>query len=331
MDSRAPDSEAATDPAARPAGVPEVVAKIGDASITWDELFSEVGGDLVQADIARAEARQNALDQLVLQRLLEKEAEKRGLTVDALIQAEVQEKVTPPTEEEVRAFYEQNKSQMQGPVEVEGQRIAQFLYEKQAQAAFLALMTRLKEEAGGVETFLPRYRIEVAAKDGPRRGPEKAPVEIVEFSDFQCPYCSDAAETAKQLSERYGDKVSLVYRNFPLPMHGQAHRAAEASLCAKDQDKFWDYHDALFGDQKAWTDEDFVGYATAAGLDADAFRTCLTEGKHAEAVDSDIADGRKVGMSATPGFYVNGIPMQGSQPIEAFAEVIDAELARVTE
>jgi protein-disulfide isomerase len=130
------------------------------------------------------------------------------------------------------------------------------------------------------------------------------------------------------VKQKYGDKVSVVYRHFPLPMHKQAHRAAQAAQCAHEQDGFWKFHDALFADQKAWTDTDYAAYAKSAGLDADKLVACVESGRHAATVDADVKDGRNAGMGGTPGFYINGVVLTGAQPLPSFVDVIDAELAR---
>jgi protein-disulfide isomerase len=312
---------------ARPPEVPEVVAKVNGEDITWDQLYGEAAGALVQAESDLYQARAAALDNLIVERLVEAEAAERGLTGEALVRAEVEAKMTPPSEEEMAAFYQKNQAQMQGaPLEAVKPQIAQFLQQERAQETIRALVERLKAEAG-VETFMPRFRVDVAAEDSPRKGSAEAPIQIVEFSDFQCPYCTDAAETVRKVQEKYGDQVSVVYRHFPLPMHRQAGRAAEASQCANDQEKFWAYHDKLFADQKAWTDADLSGYAKDLELDVAAFDKCLADNKHKQTVEDDMADGQQAGMGGTPGFYVNGVVLAGARPLEDFVEVIDAELA----
>lgn len=309
-------------------GVPEVVAEIGGKPVTWNELWDKAAPELIEAEIAMHQARHDALQNLILERLIEAEAQKAGTPPEAWVQGQVSAAVVPPTDAEVTAFYEQNRARMQGSLEEMKPRIAEYLSQEQAGKAFRALVSKLEAD-NGVKKLLPRYRIDVAAEDSPRKGSVDAPIQIIEFSDFQCPYCSDAAATVKKVADKYGDKVSVVYRHFPLPMHTQAHRAAEASQCANDQGNFWKFHDALFADQKAWTDGDYESYAKTAELDVKKFKKCLEDNAHIATVDEDMADGRMVGMGGTPGFYVNGIVLSGSRPFEEFVEVIDSELARL--
>ena len=164
--------------------------------------------------------------------------------------------------------------------------------------------------------------------DSPRFGNPEAPVQIVEFSDFQCPYCTRGASTLDEVKEAYGDKVTVVYRHFPLSFHMEAYKAAQASECANDQSKFWEYHDLLFANQRALTEPDLVSYAEQLSLNMGDFTECLNSGKHAATVDEDMAEGAAVGMQGTPGFFINGRFLNGAQPFEAFKEIIDAELAR---
>jgi protein-disulfide isomerase len=303
-----------------------VVAEIGGKPITWNELYEVAASDLVAAEAALYEARAQALDGMIVQRVVEAEALKRGTTPEEMVRAEVESAAKPVTDADVSAFYEKNKGQMDGTLDQMKPQIQQYLEQQRSTDAIRALISRLESEAG-VKKFLPSFRVAVSPGDSPRHGSPDAPIQIVEFSDFQCPYCSQAAETVREVEKRYGDKVSVVYRHFPLPMHAQAHRAAEASQCANDQGGFWAFHDALFADQKAWTDDDLKGYAKSTGLDVKRFNKCLESGQHVATVDDDMAAGHRAGMGGTPGFYINGIVVSGSRPVEEFAEIIDRELA----
>jgi protein-disulfide isomerase len=314
-------------PAPRAAELPAVVAEVGGQPVTWDEVFQSSASDLIEAEIALDEARRNALESLIMQRLVEAEAQKQNTTAEALIQAEVA-KLPPPSDAEVSAFYEKNKAQMPGPLEQVKPQLVNYLQQQQAGEVIKTLVARLKSE-NAVKVMLPAYRVSVDAASGPRKGPASAPVQIVEFSDFQCPYCSAGAATIEQVVAKYGDKVSIAFRHFPLPMHPQAERAAQASMCANDQGGFWKFHDALFADRKAWTDDDFRDYAKKAKLDGKKFGDCLQKGQHADLVKRDMEAGEAVGMNGTPGFYINGIVLTGARPLEDFVQIIDAELARV--
>jgi protein-disulfide isomerase len=160
------------------------------------------------------------------------------------------------------------------------------------------------------------------------RGNPKAPVMIVEFSDYQCPYCHQVEPTVKDVLAKYGDKVSLAYRDLPLrQIHPQAQIAAEASRCAEEQGKFWEYHDQLFA-SSALDHDSLVKYARDLKLDDKQFDSCLTSDKYKSDIDQDQREGMGAGITGTPAFFINGVALSGAQGLNAFASVIDEELAR---
>src|SRR5436309_2842471 len=170
---------------------------------------------------------------------------------------------------------------------------------------------------------------EVGGEGAPFLGPVAAPVTIVEFSDFQCPFCKQVVPTLTQVRSRYGEKVKLVYRDFPIDgLHPQARKAAEAARCAQDQGKFWDYHDALFANAPKLSLEQLKAYAQQVGLDLPSFERCLASGAHAAAVQKSVDEGIRLGVTGTPAFFINGEFVSGAQPVESFARVIERELAR---
>jgi len=182
------------------------------------------------------------------------------------------------------------------------------------------------QKQANLKMDLPQPRVQVAA-EGPARGPKDAPVTIVEFSDFECPYCGAAHDTVEQVMSTYAGKVRLVYRQFPLSFHPHAAKAAEASLCAADQGKFWEYHEALFKNQKKLDLPDLKAHAGEVGLDTQKFGQCLDSGDKKKAVDADQQAGLAAGVGGTPAFFINGIFLNGAQPIDEFKKVIDGELA----
>ena len=179
-----------------------------------------------------------------------------------------------------------------------------------------------------VKILLEPYRVPVETGSAPSRGNPKAPVTILEFSDFQCPYCVRARPVVQRVREAYGDKVRFVFRHFPLDFHAQAQKAGEAAACAGEQDRFWEMHDLLWENASKLQVADLKAHAAGLGLDGAAFSTCLDSGRHEGLVERDLAAGQGYGVSGTPAFFVNGRPLVGAQPFEAFAKVIDDELAR---
>lgn len=175
---------------------------------------------------------------------------------------------------------------------------------------------------------LQRYEIPIEPDD-PILGPADAPITIVEFADFQCPYCVRHFEqTYPLLVEQYGDQVRFVFKNFPLnSIHPDADPAAQAAECAREQGMFWEYHDLLFGGTLGLGQAAYEGYAEQLGLDVAALNACLEEGRYAEAVNQDLALGQELGVSSTPTFFINGIALVGAYPFDTFASIIDYELA----
>lgn len=168
-------------------------------------------------------------------------------------------------------------------------------------------------------------RIEVSVDDDPSIGPSDASITIVEFSDFRCPFCARAKPTIAQILETYGDKIRFVYRDFPI-LGPESQKVAEASECADEQGKFWEYHDMLFANQQTLEDANLKQYAKDLGLDTTRFNDCLDSGKMTSEVESDIRDGRNYGVQGTPAFFINGILVSGAQPFSVFQQIIEEEL-----
>ena len=167
------------------------------------------------------------------------------------------------------------------------------------------------------------------SKSDPKRGADDAPITIVEFSDYQCPFCERFyQQTLPALFKEYGDKVRFVYKDFPLPMHPDAQKAAEAAHCAGEQGKYWEYHNTLFENQSSLGIESLKHYAKALNLDTSRFDACLDGGKQADKVKEDTKIGRSVSVNGTPTFFINGERLVGAQPIDAFKEKIDALLKK---
>jgi len=171
-------------------------------------------------------------------------------------------------------------------------------------------------------------KYEVKVGDAPVKGPASAPVTVVAFSDFQCPFCSRAVPTIHQLETEYGGKVKIVFKQFPLPFHDKAHLAAEAALAAHEQGKFWQMHDKLFANQQALDRPSLEKYAQEIGLNMNRFTAALDSGKFKDKVDSDAKEGAAVGATGTPTFFINGTRLVGAQPADKFKELIDAELKK---
>ena len=176
---------------------------------------------------------------------------------------------------------------------------------------------------------IPTGVVDVSADDDPVKGDPDAPVTIIEFSDFECPFCGRwYSSTLPQIEEQYikTGKVKLVYRDFPLSFHAQAQIAAEAAECADDQDKFWEMHDKIFENQPLLSEASLKQWAIEIGLDTGEFESCLSSGKHKSEIQNDLNEGQQYGVTGTPGFFVNGKLLVGAQPFSVFQQAIDAEL-----
>lgn len=328
----APQETAA--PAATPATSQDsatVVARVAGAPITAGDLDAWIRDDLFArefADKGRAEVfeiRSDALERMIDERLLEAEAKQRGVGVEQVL-AQQLTNLAEIQDADVRSFYEENKSRMgSATFEQIAPRIRRFLEEREAGEARQEFVRSLREKAK-VAVELAAPRIEVAA-DGPSRGAENAPVTIVEFSDYQCPFCKRAEPVIDEILAKYPDRVRVVYRHFPLDqIHPRARPAAEASLCAGEQGKFWEFHEKLFSGE-GLEEADLVAYAEAVGLDKAKFEACVSERRFQKQVEADLAAARAAGVSGTPAFFVNGIMLSGAQPVEKFVEIIERELA----
>ncbi len=188
------------------------------------------------------------------------------------------------------------------------------------------VLGELKKMEEGKKPLDPAKQSMIAAADAPSFGPTTAKVTIVEFSDFQCPYCSRAANTVKQIKEKYGDKVHFVFREFPLSFHQNAHLAAEASLAANAQGKFWQYHDKLFANQNALDRASLEKYAKEVGLKEPEFKKALDDKQYAAKVDADVKLGGEVSVNGTPTMFLNGKRVDNPTDFAALSKAIDDAL-----
>ena len=310
----------------------EPLAEVNGEAITTEELNRALGAKLAKFEEQIYDLKRRELDSLIEQRLFAQEAAKRKISIAALLDAEVTAKVGIVTEKEIEDFYQANKARMRGDEADLRQKIRAFLQQQKLNARREAFVESLRSEGRVVVRLQPpaAIRVQVSTEDAPVRGPADAPVTIVEFSDFECPFCKQAHPTLKQLLERYPGKVRLAYRDFPLDsIHPQARRAAEAARCAQDQGKFWEYHDVLFTQSPQLALEDLRRYAGQVGLDVTTFDGCLAAGVHKATVQRDLDEGNRLGITGTPAFFINGRTLSGAQPLDAFTRLIDQELAGV--
>jgi len=310
---------------------PQPLAIVGGQPITDDDLLPFVQSQVFQLRLQEYELKSRALENLVNQRLLEADAKKRGIPVASVLPQEVDAKVPEPTEAELQALYIVQKDLLKKPYDELRPQLYQLLRQAKLQQARQDYYKNLRERAG-VAILLQRPRIEVAHDPARLRGSPKATVVIVEFSDFQCPYCRSVQPTLKNLLAKYEGQVSLGYRDFPLrDIHPQAEIAAEASRCAREQGKFWEYHDLLFEQPSKLNREGLLELARALKLDDKQFDSCVASGKYKTQIEQDRQLGLRAGVNATPGFIINGNLLTGNLPQDAFERAIQAELAATKE
>ncbi len=312
----------------------QVVGRVGDREITlaeietkWKETDAAAHAEAVQK---LYDGRRTALEELIAASLIAEAAKGSGLSADGWEEAELSKRAARVTEADVESFYKTNISEMGGrPFDVAAPLIHRFLEQQSRTTARQALVAELKKKGPEVRVMLaaPRHTITVEATD-PSGGEAGAPVTMVEFSDFQCPYCLRASPILLKLQKDYGGKVRIVWKDFPLTqIHPEAFKAAEAAHCAGDQGRYWEYHDRLFANQRALGEEDLKRHARELKLDASRFDLCLAAETFAERVRSGVAQGTKLGVNSTPTLYINGRMFAGVYPYEDLAAVIDEELA----
>jgi protein-disulfide isomerase len=309
--------------------IAEPLAQAGKRTITRAELEKELSGQIFELENTRYEMFRDGLNAMIAKALMEQEAAERGVTVDALQRTEVTEKTEKPTDEEIQTLYDANKEELGVSLEEARERLVLYLTNMRLNEARRAFIDRLKEKYPTSIT-LQAPTIEVAQGSRPARGGgANAAVTIIEFSDYECPYCKQAEPTVDKVMETYGDKVRLFYRDYPLPFHNAAKPAAEAAHCANAQGKFWEYHQKLMMSEEL-NAEAFKSLADAVGLERAKFDECLAKNDFADAIQKDMDDGEAAGVNGTPAFFINGRMIDGARPFEQFNQIIDEELAKTT-
>jgi protein-disulfide isomerase len=248
------------------------------------------------------------------------------MSADKVLEQEVDTKVAEPTEAELNAYYLAQKAELRRPFDEVKAQMERSLRQAKVQQARQAFYGHLREQSNVVVLLSPP-RVQVSVDPARVRGNPKAKVMIVEFSDFQCPYCGAVEATLQRVLAKYPDTVALAYRDMPMSkIHPLARQAAEAARCAGEQGKFWEYHDLLFADQQNLDQDGLMGKARSLKLDEQQFESCLTSEKFKAQVEQDSQDGIRVGVGGTPGFFINGIFLSGSQPESAFENLVQEQL-----
>ena len=319
------------------AGSQQAPARINNAIVTENEIRIEAAAELESIELrklrdaasharAEREVMMEALERVLAEKLLTLEAAERNISKEQLVESEIYRKVTEPAEEDIDLFYELNRTRINRPKTEVAEQIKRLLRERDEQEIRNAFLRQLEEKHTVVRNLEP-FRFDVKTDGHPAIGPKNAPVKLVLFSDFQCPYCLDFGVTLMEIVKAYEDRVQLVFRQFPLTsIHPDAQRAAEASLCARDQGLFWEMHDILFENQRSLTEENILAQIQSLKIDAEKFRECLVSGRHKSEVLQDIRAGSAAGTDSTPTLFVNGIHLSGGQSYEFVSAIINKEL-----
>ncbi len=305
-----------------------VLAEIGSHKITQQEVDSKI-------KMQRYTARKEAVDQLVDDYLLQQAAKKEKLSVSDYIKREVDDKVVAEVNDATaKKFYDDNKNKIPalktaGSYDKIKDRLIAALRQRDAQQQHEQLLARLRKDSDAkILLEPPRINVNLSAAGHPALGPKNAPVTMIEFGDFQCPFCKRSEDAVKAVHEKYGDKVRLVFMDFPLSFHPHAMPAANAARCAGAQDKFWQYHDALFADQSKLEPADLKATAKTLGLDTAKFNACFDKNQYSQAIQKDLDEGHKLNVTGTPTFFIDGREIVGAEPTENFETIIDEELAK---
>jgi protein-disulfide isomerase len=308
----------------------DVIAMVDGQPLPRSAMDEAIAKSSFQVRQQYYDLQRQILDQMIIDRLIEKEAKEKGKTKEALIKAEVDDKVKAVTDADIHTLYESQKAQMGGRTEeMMKPQIQQYLAGQRQQDQRAAFEAELRRK-GKVQVKLdpPRQNVEVP-EGWPSVGPENAPITIVEFTDYQCPYCQRAQNTLDEIMAQYGTKIRVIPRDFPLDFHNRAMAASRAVHCAGDQKKHWDYHVEMLRRPGDFSDTDLEQRASTLGLDAASFKTCLASTKHDEKIRASQKAGESVEVRGTPAFFINGRFVNGAPSKSVFAQIIDDELSRI--
>ena len=300
----------------------QVVARVSGADLTLTDLKQLEGGKLLQAQYQYYLNERKALEELIDNRLLADEARKRNISLDQLLDTEVYKGVKDPTEDQLEVYYEGLDTQ--DSFTSVRDDVLQHIRELRRTKARAAFVEQLRKQAQiNIMLMPPSAHVDIAKAY--THGDSNAPVVLVEFADYQCPYCQKVNPQIQQLKKEYGDNLTVIFKDFPLPMHHSSEKAAEASRCAGEQGKFWEYHDVLFYSKEIEVDA-LKEHARVLKLDGDRFDTCLDSGAEAAAVKKDLDEAKSLGLTGTPSFFVNGHFFSGVVDYAALKDIVNQQL-----
>jgi protein-disulfide isomerase len=307
---------------------PAPVATVNGEAISEQDLREASGASLARLEDQEYRLKEQKLDGMIEKRLLAHEAQRRNITVEALLDKEVTAKTPDVTPQEIQSAYELYKDKLKKPgSEVDGQ-LRTLLHDRKMAARRLEYVKSLRASAD-VSVHMtppPAFHANVGTQ-GPSLGAANAPITIVEFEDFQCPFCKKSQDTVEQVIARYKDRVRFVHRDLPLQsLHPASWKAHEAGRCAEEQGKFWEYRSLLYKNAPAASPEQLNNYASQVGLNMSDFGKCMDSDKFKAAVQKDEDEANRLGIQGTPAFFINGRLLSGAQPESEFVRIIEDEL-----
>ena len=309
-----------------------VVAVVGGEKITEDDLFAGVEkATIFQKQMEVYEMRMNKLRSILLEKLMNADPRKKGMSNDEYMAKFVTGKAEPK-KADIDKFIKERNIPKERINEQIRERIKMAVKREMAMKAienFMAIRTKNKP----VTVFLekpPRPIVNVALGEGPIYGPKDAPITIIEYTDFQCPYCAKAHDIVNEVKDKYKGKIKMVLKHYPLPFHKEGKVAANASFCADEQGSkyIWKLNDIMFKNQNKLKSSGLVELAKKIGLDTEKFSSCLKSNKYMAKVEKDMAEGQKLKLNSVPAIFINGKLINGAQPFDVFAEIINEELKR---
>src|SRR5213593_3909400 len=303
------------------------LATVAGQPIYEQDLMSVAGPGLLDLRKQEYKLKSDALDIVIRKKLIEVEAKKRGLSTEELLKQEVDSKISEPSDDEAKGYYFAVKAQTSLAFDDVKAQVKQLIKNNEIQQARDKYADSLRDKSEVSILLQPSSTVHVTYDAARAQGNPDAPVTIVEFADYQCPFCKKSEDTLKALLSKYGGRVKLAFLDFALSeIHGQAGSAAEAARCAGEQGKFWEYHDSLFADSKL-DEASLIERAQKLRLDESAFRSCLTSGKFQQDIRANREQGAEAGVTGTPAFFINGVFLSGAQPQAEFEKIIDSQLA----
>ena len=308
---------------------PPMVGRYDGTVLTEDQMREELAMPLYEAEISLYHLKKDWIEKKAREAFFDQAAKEAGLSREDWEKREIDGQAAPPSASEVDQFVAKRVPPSQATKPDVIKRVTDTLTrqkrDKREEDVYQQLLAKHQLEISLAKPAAPRVNVSFSADD-PARGPAQAPVTLLEFTDFQCPFCQRAQPILSQLEQAYPNQVKHVVRQFPLQMHPRARPAAEAALCAMEQGKFWEYQDKLFEKQEL-SDADFKRYAAELGLKQARFDKCVGKHKYAARIEADLADGQSFGVHGTPAFFVNGRPIVGGATLENFQEALNEELA----